>query len=346
MKKFFLPLFLATSALYAQGCDSDRCLPPESEEDHLFPRCKSFFGTVDFLYWTVKEGALSYAIKDCPSSNFYSTIKGQFPHGDVQNGSFNARPGVRFEVGYYNAPNHWEIAGGYTYFKTHGSECVRGGENPNHPLISTFPLNLPPEPTKFSGVSLASCCTELKYQIGDLGISRVFIPNPHLKMRFLGGITGAFLTHELDARYKVEKFDRFVSVDWNYRAGGLRVGLTGDWWLHWQNLYLSGKATLAGFMGRYRNTFCENSERHNLGLICYEDTRFAEQIQLLLGPSWQCVTKSYYYSILVGYELNGWFNLQETPITHYTVTPYYKPLVWNTSAIALHGLTVRFTGGF
>lgn len=345
MKKIFLPLFVAAAALNAQCYDSERCLPPISGEDHLFPRCKSFFGSVEFLYWTLKEGDLSYAIDNSANDDFYSPTVAQFAHGQVKNGHFEFRPGARASVGYYNAPNFWEITAEYTYYKTHGRDCTQGCSNPNRPLSSTLPLNLPTS-TRFLGLDSAECQTKFKYQLGDLFVTRVFDPNPHLRMRFISGIAAAYLRHELNNEYKLDSFARFINDHWQYKAGGLRLGVTADWWLHWQNLYLTGKATLAGFIGSYKNVFTVDSRQARLGLIDYKDTRFAEHIQLLVGPSWQSTCKCFYYSLLVGYEMNAWFNLQQTAFTHNFPTPYYQPLLWNTSTMALHGLTIRLNGGF
>ncbi len=350
MNKLFLSLsalLISASCLNATECyDSERCLPPTETDNHLFPKCKSFFGQVDFLYWTLKEGALDYAIDDfCCKKK--SPFAGVLPYGEVKTSHFKFRPGVRVSVGYYNAPRLWEITGEYTYYKTHGSDCTTANANAECPLISTHPLI----PTSLSKLNSASAENHFKYELGDFFVARVFDPNPHLRMRFLAGITGAYLDHHFQAAYQAE--DSLVkdsmTIDyqdhWTYKAGGLRLGLTADWWWHW-GLYMTGKATLAGYIGSYKNTFCEVTNNALVGGLNYKDTRFAEQIQLLVGPSWQHVGRCFHYSVMVGYEINGWFNLQESLRTAAVPFGVYKPVVWNTSALALHGLTVRLNAGF
>jgi hypothetical protein len=339
-KLFSLALiFVGVSFLGAstESCyDSERCLPPAESDNHLFPRCKSFFGSADFLYWTMKEGGLDYVIQDCCLGEV-----SKLPFGTLKKSSFKAKPGFRVSVGYYNAPRYWEVAGEYTYYKTNGCDATLGSRD----------CLLSPTQNVFffkDNLDVASAENDFKYQLGDFFVARVFDPNPHLRMRFLAGIGGAFLDHSFKACYSEDSFYANYQNDWQYKAGGLRLGLTADWFWRW-GLYLTGKATLGGFIGSYKNTYCQITDDNAInnfqnGFLCSKDTRFAEHIQLLIGPSWQNVSRCFYYSVLVGYEMNGWFNLQESFRT--VVTPSSRAVLWNTSALAMHGLTIRLNGGF
>lgn len=212
----------------------------------------------------------------------------------VVRAKFDSNPGVRVMAGFYNAPKYWELFGQYTYFQTYGRN--RSCERNSH--------------------------LKLNYQLGDVMFSRVFDPNPHLRMRLLSGISGAFI-HQ---NWSVEK------SKWKYSAGGLRVGLTADWWWKW-HLYFTGRVSLAGFAGKYTTASRK---------LCYSDYRYAQHLQLLLGPSWHCLAKSYHTEFFIGYELNGWLNLAET----YRTLPRSHHLLHSSSAVALQGLTMRATVGF
>lgn len=348
---YILPCLMAATAS-AQLFDSTNCLPPLENDERLFPRCKEIFGNLEFLYWTVEEGALDYAIKRKEQGWAPNTESFHFANGKVKKTTFDFHPGVRALIGFYNAPKFWEIFAQYTYFQDSGRDKARKPQENDLFLVGTFP-----QASDFFGnfLSMAKSKVDLHYQLVDVMFSRVFDPNPHLRMRMLAGISGAFLNqmHQIDY-FDNECVNTHIRNSWNYNAGGLRVGLAADWWWKW-GLYFTGKASLAGFSGRYTNRARVDTDfqpspafdiEANVQDISYHDSRYAQHLQLLLGPAWHHIGCSYHFEIFIGYEMNGWLNLQEVYRSTSSFPSNSAQLMQTTSALMLQGLTIRATAGF
>ncbi len=345
----FLICSLITATGSAQLFDTVKCLPPLENDEHLFPRCKEIYGNLEFLYWTVDEGALDYAIKMKNRGWGPDTDSFQFANGKVRRATYDLHPGVRLLLGFYNAPKYWELFSQYTYYQTWGSDKVKKPEEKDLLLVGTFP-----QPTEFP-LAFAKSHVKLNYQIVDVMFSRVFDPNPHLRMRLIAGISGAFIDQDWNTGYFDDnKNSTLIRNEWRYNAGGLKMGITADWWWKW-SLYFTGKASIAGFSGRYTNrstikTDYQPSGDYDIDArvqdITNKDNRYAQQLQLLLGPAWYCIGKSYHAEIFIGYELNGWLNLQEVYRSSSGLPSSSKLLFQNTSALMLQGLTLRATAGF
>jgi Legionella pneumophila major outer membrane protein precursor len=347
MKKYFCLLCLC-STISGALFDSGKCLPPPESFENLFPRCKEIFGNVEFLYWNVEESALDYAIKQ-RSTGWAPSDQSGYANGKILGTAFDFNPGVRLLLGFYNAPKYWELFAQYTYFQTLGRNREAKPRQNGLYLVGTFPVpsNKP--------LLFAKSDVKLNYQIVDAMFSRVFDPNPHLRLRLLAGVSGAFLHQKWKVNYRDD--DQNLTLfgnNWHYNAGGLRVGLSADWWWKW-GLYFTGKATLAGYSGQYTNqskinTNYQPSPQYDTSApvqnLCLKDHRFAPHWQLLIGPSWHTIAECYHLELFMGYELNGWLNLQEVYRSTSGIASQSKTLFQNTSALLLQGLTIRATAGF
>lgn len=361
-------IVLLTSSIFADSCCDQFipkqccpspdacCLPPLPCDENLFQRCKRIVADVEFLYWSVEEGALDYAIVMENRGWAPAADPLNYANGKMQRASYDWDPGVRVSIGYYNAPKFWELFAEYTYYSGRGSDSASAPSGAGLFLNGTFPQlsdnivdNIP--------LASAKSSIDLTYQLADIAVARIFDPNPHLRIRMYAGITSSFIDQDWDVTYTdTSNNETKIKNDWCYTAGGFRAGVATDWW--WGcNFYISGKASLAGFLGKYENKaeqttnyipsspsgFDINAKVRDLK---YEDYRFAQQFQFVFGPSWQQLGKCVDVEVFAGYEFNGWFNLQEVYRSTNGLALAAKETWLNTGALALHGLTVRLSLGF
>ncbi len=282
------------------------------------------FASAEFLYWTAQESCLDYAVR--PSSG------GAYLTGNSQNASFDLSPGIRITGGYFNAPKYWEVKGQYTYLTTSGKNRA------NAPLVGLWPAEQPNSP-----LTHAHSTIDLKYNVFDVVVDRMFIPNPHLKVRMLAGISTAWLEQNWRTEYFSGAFSTVIRNNWHFVGGGLRAGITSDW--YWgRDIYLTGLASVAALLGSY-NSHYKQTTPGGLAKTSYSDTRPTSCIQFIAGPSLQKNFTNHRLEIFIGYELNIWSNLQE--IRKPGKIAQNEASIWvANSLLALQGLTTRVSFDF
>jgi len=300
------------------------------------------FTNFEFLYWNILEGSLDYAIK-MKQTAFFPTV---FASGEMQCADFGWDPGFRVNIGYYNAPKYWEFFVQYTWLKASNKDSLNKPDDANLFLTGTWPhIFLTP-------VQRAEYKISNLYNTLELLVDRVFHPNPHLRMRILGGLTSAFIGQ----RWKVLYFDggTYTSIfnRWRFRGGGLKAGIGLDWF--WGgDFYLTAKMSLATLIGRYKNRALQISNTNvvgGLGLpvrdVTLKDIRLAYMGMFSVGPSWQKSFDTARLEVFAGYEFTNWFNLQEVYRSTSGTATAAKETWLNRGFFSLHGLNVRLTIDF
>lgn len=348
MKWFAIALILSSFSLEAKRLSSPPVEAKEPVEEDLFNKDKqvfSFHG--EFLFWWVEEGALDYALKMTQPA--WSSVSNSYAQGRFETSSFNGEPGFRLKASYFRAPRYWEVWWQYTRLTSRGSDHASKPAANQEYLTGTWPQIFT------NPLASAKTSLHLNYNVGDFFVDRYFIPNPHLRLRLLGGATVAWMDQDwhIDYRDSGSSLTKIRSR-WKYIGGGLRIGTMVDWFW-WSDIYMTGLATTAITLGTYRN---QTKQTTNVALdegdnpaipvrnADYRDVRPAFTIQGVFGPSWQKTFTSTRWEVFVGYEINTWFNLQEV-YRSTAATPTQAKETWiNTSAIALQGLTTRVTVDF
>jgi hypothetical protein len=330
----FLIVALAPLLYGAEGSKSIRY-----EEDLFHKDRESIYFNLEGLYWTVDEGALDYAQK----MNQPTDATVFFAMGKVEKATYHLAPGLRVAAGYFNAPKYWETWAEYTWLNVHGSNTAHDPKEPNLFLTGTWPQI-------FSGpLMTAKSSTSVNYNTGYLMIDRVFIPNPHLRLKAVAGVGTAWIEQDWHIRYFGVADNSSVRNRWHFWGGGLRGGVFGDWF--WgNNIYITGGATLGTFLGGYHNRSKQVSSTQT-GAVRnsdYEDTRTAIMAQFLFGFSWQ---KNYCSlsraELFVGWEITPWLNLQEVRRSSSGTNLSDAKETWlSTSLFTLQGLTTRLTLNF
>ena len=345
-KKFSLAvlstLFVTSTLLSAQ---TDTETPPQVDLYKINTEAVS--AHAEFLYWTVRESNLDYALRmNGPAWGPDET----FAQGSYKNAKFDWTPGLRVALSYFNAPKFWEMKAEYTWLDSHGSNSAHKPSEADEFLNGTWPQIF------IDPMQKAQSNIHFNYNLAEFQATRVFNPNPHLRMRLLGGLAGTWMNQDWSVKY----FDSQENVTkmkntWDYWGVGIQAGFSMDWYLDFAHMFLTGKATTGLFLGRYHNHALQRTTfnpdgLHNTSIpfrnAYYEDTRVAYNIQVLLGPSWQKNTNAYRFEIFAGYEINAWFNVQETFRSTGNAPDLPKETLINTGTLSLDGLTVRATMDF
>lgn len=296
----------------------------------------SFHGS--FLYWRVQEGALDYALKmqhTAPAIDNYA-------EGKFHKATFNGEPGFRIAASYFRAPHYWELWGQYTRLTARGKNSVGTPTQSGKFLTGTWPQIID------APLSEAESKIHLNYNVADLVADRYFNPNPHLRVRFIGGGTAAWINQNWIIRYKnaTDQISR-IQNKWKFLGGGFRIGTMVDWF--WEkDIYLTGTATVGTLLGSYHNKVKQTASTIDLPVrnANFSDIRPAFHVQGSFGPSWQKNFCNARLEIYAGYEINTWFNLQEVYRSTSNSADLAKETWLNTGLIALQGLTTRVTLDF
>lgn len=311
---------------------------PRYDADLFHKDRESYFVNLEWLYWTVEEGSLDYAQKMNSSTNATAPY---YAIGEVKSATFKLDSGLRVSGGYFNAPKYWEVFAEYTYLPIRGKNKTHAPNSSGLFLTGTWPQGISAPLTQ------AHSSIQLDYNILYLMIDRVFIPNPHLRFRTLSGIGGVWFDHNWVVHYYNATEKSKLRNHWAYAGGGLRIGLSGDW--YWGNhIYLTGALTLGAFMGSYHNRTTQTIPSGKIRNSFYSDNRAVLMTQFLLGAAWQKnFQKVSRLEVFVGYELTPWLNLQEVRRSSAGSNLADAKETWlGTGTMTLHGLTTRFTINF
>ncbi len=305
----------------------------------LFKRDTPVFSLhTSLLYWRVQEGSLDYALKmgtTAPSGNSYAI-------GHFHKARFDGDPGFRVALSYFRAPHYWELWAQYTRFTTRGTDQVKAPQTAGKYLVGTFPQIFA------NPLSQAKSAIHLNYNVGDLSVDRFFNPNPHLRIRFIGSTSVAWINQDWNVDYlTIMNEATNLKHAWKFIGGGLRLGTTVDWFCG-HDLYLTSGASCALFVGSYENTTKQTATNSLVpyAYSCYQDARAVFTIQGLLGLSWQKNFPANRVEVFGGYEVNSWFNLQEVYRSKANSAFLEKETAINTGLLALQGLTARITVDF
>jgi hypothetical protein len=345
----------AATALYSQDLEElskplygINSYDPELDGPDLFRRNEQICSVhLDFLYWTVDQGSLDFALKmkhpawgPTPS----------YAQGDVKQASYGADPGFRVGVLFFRAPHYWEVLGQYTRVNISGKNSIHKPQASNLYLTGTWPQ------ITANPLAWAHSHIKMDYNLFDVLASRVYITNPHLRLRVLGGFGGAWLKQEWNVKYS-DFFNLGTKIHnrWSFEGGGLKLGTMVDWYICEPDLYFTGSAIFGAFVGGYKNISKQTTNVvpdpaddpsvpiRNAKL---RDARSAFSFQLLIGPSWQKNFTCNRIEIFAGYEMNLWFNLQEIYRSTSGVPSAEKQTWQTTNALVLQGLTTRIVYDF
>ena len=302
---------------------------------------------VEFLYWTMIEGALDYALKMNHAA--WSANSTSFAQGHYQRAGFDLDPGFRLGLHFFRAPNYWELKWQYTRMTSRGENSASKPDAPNEFLTGTWPQ------AGTAPLANAKSWIHFNYNVFDMLIDRVFFPNPHLRLRVIGGTTLAWMSQDWKVRY-TDTLQNSTTLRnrWDFIGGGLKTGSLVDW--YWTgDLYMTGLTSLGVLIGTYSNHAKQTTtvpllagDNTNVPIrdAMYDDVRPTFTAQMILGPSWQKTFCSNRIEVFAGFEMNLWFNLAEVFRSTGNLPQLAKETWINSGLLALYGLTTRLTCDF
>lgn len=343
MKRLFSAFCLLNSAFLF----SDAPAQQPYDADLFWKDKRTVFVNIEGLAWTVSEGALDFAIKQ--KHTVGTGTANTFASGKFQNAEYDWTPGFRINAGWFNAPHYWDFHLQYTYFRCHGDDEVHHPDSSGRFLNGTWPQ---PDTNPASGVALqkASSHIRFRYDLLEMMFTRRYHPNPHLRIKLFSGPVVAWVGQDWKIHYRdATNSKSTLRNGWHFTGAGLRVGSSFDWYLDWNDLFVTGMASMKVLAGGYHNHTEQSSSLASGGEIGdahFKDTRLTFVPQILAGPSWQKRFTSVRVEFFAGYELTIWTNLQDVYRSS-GGTPQAAKETWiNSSTVALQGVTARLTLDF
>lgn len=332
--------------------DSLKCFRPQGSEDKgcqpdLFKMYDQIYaGNVEFLYWGLVAGGLDYAIRMTQSA--WGTTP-SYAQGNFQTAKYDLDPGLRVCLTYFRAPHYWDMRWQYTRMTNRGSDQQNKPDPSQNFLTGTWP--------QVSSLALASAMSQIhfNYNVFDWIASRVFFPNPHLRLRVMAGTTFTWMNQDWKIKYTdVQAQSTTIRNKWYFMGGGLKNGVMVDWYIT-KDFYMTGLGSFGLLMGGYSNqakqtaNFQPSATDNPLIPLRngkYADVRPAFTTQMSFGPSYQKNLASNRIELFAGFEMNAWFNLQEVYRSTSGSASAEKQTWINSSAVAFYGLTTRLTVDF
>jgi hypothetical protein len=331
----------------SQSSSPPSCLAFDAD---LFRKDEQVFsGHAEFLYWTIEEGSLDYALKMKTPAWGIGDVN--YAQGNFETAGYGFDPGLRVALSFYRAERYWEVKWQYLRATFRGEDHATAPTGTNEFLTGTWPEIISGPLTK------ASSKLHFNYNIFDMLIARVFNPNPHLRIRMIGGATTAWMSQQWLIRYlnSAEQNTR-INNRWTYAAGGLKFGSTIDW--YWtDDIYMVATGYASLLMGSYHNQAKQTANAQPAGLSGYNtdiplrnaklaNIRPTFTAQMSFGPAWEKNYKNSRVEFFAGYEITIWTNLQEIYRSS-SGTPNAAKETWiNSNMLALHGVSIRLTGDF
>ncbi len=218
--------------------------PKECDPDLFRKNAQIFSGDIEFLYWTVTEGDLDYALQMQHPAWGSSP---SFAQGNFQNATYDLDPGFRLAFRYFRAPHFWEMSWQYTRMTNVGDNVSKKPSPDQAFLTGTWPQILT------APLAQATSHIHLNYNVFDWTVDRVFFPNPHLRLRVIGGATTAWMSQNWTINYHDAASNTTAICNrWHFFGGGLKTGTVVDW--YWTgDLYMTGASSFGVLMGSYSN---------------------------------------------------------------------------------------------
>ncbi len=325
------------------------------------PCCEDcgFFGGADFLYWTVYQANLDYAVDgrdDEQGSPSVISDRG-FGPGKMHFMDYDWETGYRIIAGYRLGCDGWDARAIYTYFhsRAHGSTRANDTSGSRQLLEATLlqaGVNL-----EAVNAEKASASNSLDYDVLDVHISRPFCISETLIARPYFGIRALWMNQTLRAKY--------IGGELSGESPGLigedvprKVKFNSVWEGVGLHAVMESNVHLCGCFSLYGNVSGSilagrNSSRNKQTGFDSEDEESDKKILLDIkereytalpgyhiggGLNWETEWCDSCFVINVGYEMTQWLHTPQ--IRRYNAE---EGSVGSTSAnsgnILLHGLT-------
>lgn len=305
--------------------------------------------TVDFLYWSIRENQLGFAITEhiqtLPDAQVTVTSKGTTIHPD-----WNFEPGYRIGVGILKDHDGWDISAKYTWISVDGTKKRVSIDDTNTERIR--PIGGLASDPGIEQITQASGLWKLDFSVIDAELGRNFFISRYLVLRPFVGFKGTWQdqTYHVKLIGMVPEFgladnsaQGISNQTLSYWGVGIRAGLNTSW--HFNRCWsLFGEMAFTGLW----EEFCAETKATRALLTpqvgsspvntLYTESEFSTikpVVELLIGlryESWFCC-ETYHMSLDGGWELQWWGDQNQ-----FFETARESRL----GDLVLNGLTLRF----
>jgi hypothetical protein len=332
-------------------------IPPDLQAVPIQPEDSSsshqdiFTMNLEFLYWTVQQKASTFVLTPDGNHQPYPASPAYVSDalGKYQSAHFDWNPGARAAIIFALPHDSWNLWTQYTFYYTRGTEKHFHPDDLTEYLLPTNrEVNASPD-----GVNEMRSKTNFHYQVGDLLLSRRFLPSSQIQCDLYSGATGAWINEKwivngTDAPGEFPNVNTITWNNWHFYGGGIRVGVNTGWKLlegfsFCNNLSF---ATLAGSYFNSRKTVVTDSVGD---FYLRRNTREGEvwivpTTQMEFGLNWKRQFTSWSFSLKGAFEINTWYDLHQLhqDSMYFTQSNNDKLDYRNSSPVNLWGFNVMF----
>ena len=195
------------------------------------------FLTADFVYWTARQGGMSYAISGGVVNN---PRKGRMYDPD-----WTWDPGFKVGLGFNLPHDGWDIYAQYTWFHTDVYDSTE--QNPTtSTLLPYWIIN-----GSTNTLANARAAWDISFSDVTLELARNSYLSQYLKLRIHMGLEGSWINQDYRARMtEVNGAQNRLDLKQDYWGVGLRAGLNTAWQFT-KNLSFFGDLAIATLWGQF-----------------------------------------------------------------------------------------------
>lgn len=299
-------------------CECDVCPPVREITPNGGPCVKeavNIYLTADFIYWTVREDNLDFAMTQGSSMVFGAEAKP--PKGRVFRPETNWRPGFKVGLGHDLCFDGWDVYAEYTWYNLRNTN--NSVEATSSLFVSdTFWFVNNPGNSIANSYLVGEGKWFLNFNVLDLEMGRNFYVSPRLMLRPFFGLKGTWQKQTLKVVFDdFEGSPNIVSMKNRMKNWGVGIlaGLNTSWHIN-RAVSVIGNIAVSGLweqfkVNRFDNDFTVFLNR-NTSLLNVTD-RFhilRPVIEWMLGARWETwfSCDSYHFSAEAGWEQQVWFS--------------------------------------
>ena len=266
---------------------------------HLTPSAPEESGpfvSAELLLMRPRRGAFDFAIP--------STAASLATTGPIRSLNYEFRAGLRAEFGYRLGQSGWDVAGGYTYFRTSAFDAINAA--PGQVVLPTLT-----RPGLTDNATFAGADANLELNLYDLTLGRRYALDDSVTVRAFGGVRFANIRQSFNAFYDgLDARAAVVATRSNFQGFGPIAGGEAVF-AGWRGFHLYGKASGGLLTGASTNPV---RETNNGGRTVYVDSvydvrKVVPMASVGVGVGWQYRT----VSVRAGYEITHFFDLIDQP---------------------------------
>lgn len=326
---------------------------------YMFPDQKGdYYTEVDFLYWTVSETGLYYALTKTEPVPGVGEVAGDGGSGAIlgvgsrHDVEFDWTPAVRASMGYEFNNTPWYINAEYTYFNTHEKHTI---DAPHGPFAYLTGLSLLQGTTQNCAQAVSKI--HFQYQAPRLVFGASWHPLEKLGVHMEFGPKFSIVNQNWSVLFvgngNPGTANENNTLKWSYWGGGLNLVLGLDANLG-MGFGIDAGAGLSAVYGPFKSRYFNN--RTPVGAPAFQTFSIKRsscnevlwESQLYTDLSWSYHLAEVAFRVALGYEFNVLNNINEQLRSDGSFdTVNSSSFVGNVSKpIYLHGLVAKFGVAF